>query len=72
MVARGASAGGITVQSKPARLDGDVDLLPRPPRPGPPTEPGPDASWRLTIIGTVAATLTAAAIRDAVRQAART
>jgi L-aminopeptidase/D-esterase-like protein len=36
----------------------------------PPPEPGPAASWTLTILGTVAATLTAAAIRDAVRQSA--
>jgi L-aminopeptidase/D-esterase-like protein len=35
----------------------------------PPAAPGPAASWSLTILGTVAATLTAAAIRDAVRQA---
>jgi len=36
---------------------------------GPPvaTEAGPEASWALTVIGTVAAAVTAAAIRDAVR-----
>ncbi|HEY3189785.1 MAG TPA: P1 family peptidase [Solirubrobacteraceae bacterium] len=36
----------------------------------PPAPPGPAASWSLTVLGTAAATLTAAAIRDAVRQAA--
>jgi L-aminopeptidase/D-esterase-like protein len=36
---------------------------------GPPAAPGPAASWSLTVLGTVAATLTAVAIRDAVRQA---
>ena len=35
----------------------------------PPTAPAPAASWALTVTGTVAATVTAAAIRDAVRQA---
>lgn len=34
-----------------------------------PTAPGPAASWSLTALGTAAATLTAAAIRDAVSQA---
>ena len=38
----------------------------------PPEAPGHAASWSLTILGTVAATLTAAAIRDAVRQASAT
>jgi L-aminopeptidase/D-esterase-like protein len=32
-----------------------------------PAPPGPAASWSLTVLGTAAATLTAAAIRDAVR-----
>jgi L-aminopeptidase/D-esterase-like protein len=32
----------------------------------PPTPPGPDATWSLTVLGTVAATVTSAAIRDAV------
>jgi L-aminopeptidase/D-esterase-like protein len=32
----------------------------------PPAPPGPNASWSLTVLGTVAATVTAAAIRDAV------
>ena len=35
----------------------------------PPAAPAPAASWALTVTGTVAATVTAAAIRDAVRQA---
>lgn len=35
---------------------------------GPPPAPGPAATWTLTVLGTVAATVTAAAIRDAVRQ----
>jgi hypothetical protein len=32
--------------------------------------PGFEATWALTVIGTVAATVTAEAIRDGVRQAA--
>lgn len=35
-----------------------------------PPAPGPAASWWLTVLGTAAATVTAAAIRDAVREAA--
>ena len=35
----------------------------------PPAAPGPAASWTLTVLGTVATTVTAAAIRDAVRHA---
>jgi L-aminopeptidase/D-esterase-like protein len=35
----------------------------------PPLEPGLEATWALTAMGTIAATMTAAAIRDAVRQA---
>jgi L-aminopeptidase/D-esterase-like protein len=35
----------------------------------PPAAPGPAASWSLALLGTTAATVTAAAIRDAVRQA---
>jgi L-aminopeptidase/D-esterase-like protein len=35
---------------------------------GPPSAPGPGASWALTVLGTAAATVTAAAIRDAIRQ----
>jgi L-aminopeptidase/D-esterase-like protein len=34
----------------------------------PPAAPGPAASWTLTVLGTAAATVTAAAIRDAIRQ----
>jgi L-aminopeptidase/D-esterase-like protein len=34
-----------------------------------PASPGPAASWSLTVLGTAAATVTAAAIRDAVRRA---
>jgi D-aminopeptidase len=36
----------------------------------PPPPPGLAASWALTVLGAVAATVTAAAIRDAVRQGA--
>ena len=36
---------------------------------GDPPPPGPAASWELTVVGTAAATVTAAAIRDAVRAA---
>ena len=35
----------------------------------PPAAPGLAATWALTVLGTIAATVTAAAIRDAVRQA---
>jgi L-aminopeptidase/D-esterase-like protein len=38
---------------------------------GAPGAPGPAASWSLTVLGTAAATTTAAAIRDAVRQASQ-
>ena len=66
IVARVASA-GIARAVDPAftPLDGDVVFClasggsPR-------VEPGPAASWSLTVLGTVAATVTAAAIRDAV------
>jgi L-aminopeptidase/D-esterase-like protein len=70
VVARGASA-GIARAVDPAYtpLDGDVVFC-LASGDGPAPEPGPAASWRLTIFGTVAASLTAAAIRDAVRQAA--
>jgi L-aminopeptidase/D-esterase-like protein len=69
IVARIAGA-GIARAVDPAftPLDGDV-LFCLASGPQPPVEPGPAASWSLTILGTVAATLTAAAIRDAVRQA---
>jgi L-aminopeptidase/D-esterase-like protein len=36
----------------------------------PPPPPGPAASWALTVLGSLAGRLTAAAIRDAVRSAA--
>jgi L-aminopeptidase/D-esterase-like protein len=69
IVARIAS-GGIARAVDPAftPLDGDVVfcLASGGWHPAP---PGPAASWSLTILGTAAATLTAAAIRDAVRQA---
>jgi len=35
---------------------------------GPPPTPGPATSWTLTVLGTAAATVTAVAIRDAIRQ----
>jgi L-aminopeptidase/D-esterase-like protein len=69
IVARIASA-GIARAVDPAftPLDGDIVFcLASGARP--PAAPGPAASWSLTMLGTVAATLTAAAIRDAVRQA---
>ncbi|HKH16812.1 MAG TPA: P1 family peptidase [Solirubrobacteraceae bacterium] len=69
IVARIASA-GIARAVDPAftPLDGDIVFC-LASGPGPPAAPGPAASWSLTILGTVAATLTAAAIRDAVRRA---
>ena len=70
IVARSASA-GIARAVNPAftPLDGDVIFcLASGPEPPPP--PGLAASWALTVLGTVAATVTAAAIRDAVRQGA--
>jgi L-aminopeptidase/D-esterase-like protein len=71
IVARVASA-GIARAVDPAftPLDGDVVFCLASGGP-PPAVPGPAASWSLTVLGTVAATLTAAAIRDAVRQARR-
>jgi L-aminopeptidase/D-esterase-like protein len=72
IVARIASA-GIARAVDPAftPLDGDVVFC-LASGPGPPAAPGPAASWSLTVLGTAAATLTAAAIRDAVRQAGST
>jgi L-aminopeptidase/D-esterase-like protein len=69
IVARIASA-GIARAVDPAftPLDGDVVFC-MASGGWPPAAPGPAASWSLTILGTIAATLTAAAIRDAVRQA---
>jgi L-aminopeptidase/D-esterase-like protein len=70
IVARIASA-GVARAVDPAftPLDGDIVFC-LASGPWPPAAPGPAASWSLTILGTVAATLTAAAIRDAVRQPA--
>ena len=70
IVARIASA-GIARAVDPAftPLDGDVVFCLAASGAVSPAAPGPAASWSLTILGTVAATLTAAAIRDAVRQA---
>ena len=69
IVARIASA-GIARAVDPAftPLDGDIVFCIASGG-WPPAAPGPAASWSLTILGTIAATLTAAAIRDAVRQA---
>jgi L-aminopeptidase/D-esterase-like protein len=71
IVARGASA-GIARAVDPAftPLDGDVVFC-LSSGGGPIAAPGPAASWSLAVLGTVAATVTAAAIRDAVRQANR-
>ena len=66
IVARIASA-GIARAVDPAftPLDGDVVFC-LASGPGPPAAPGPANSWSLTVLGTAAASLTAAAIRDAV------
>jgi L-aminopeptidase/D-esterase-like protein len=71
IVARIASA-GIARAVDPAftPLDGDIVFC-MASGTSPPAAPGPAASWSLTHLGTVAATLTAAAIRDAVREAQR-
>ncbi len=69
IVARVAS-GGIARAVDPAftPLDGDIVFcLASGDRPT--AAPGPAVSWSLTVLGTTAATLTAAAIRDAVRRA---
>ena len=70
ILARIASA-GIARAVNPAftPVDGDVVFCLASGDEPPPT-PGLAASWALTALGTVAATVTAAAIRDAVRQAA--
>ncbi len=66
IVARIASA-GIARAVDPAftPLDGDIVFCIGSGA-WPPAAPGPEASWSLTLLGSVAATLTAAAIRDAV------
>jgi L-aminopeptidase/D-esterase-like protein len=71
IVARIAS-GGIARAVDPAftPFDGDVVFC-LASGPWPPAPPGPAASWSLTLLGTSAATLTAAAIRDAVRPQSR-
>jgi L-aminopeptidase/D-esterase-like protein len=69
IVARGASAGiARAVDPVFTPLDGDVVFC-LAAGGWPPAAPGPAASWTLTKLGAIAATLTAAAIRDAVRQA---
>jgi L-aminopeptidase/D-esterase-like protein len=70
IVARMASA-GIARAVDPAftPVDGDVVFC-LAAGVDPPAPPGLEASWALTVLGTVAATITARAIRDAVRQAA--
>ena len=69
IVARIASA-GIARAVDPAftQFDGDIAFCLA--SGGDPPPPGPAASWELTVVGTAAATVTAAAIRDAVRAAA--
>jgi L-aminopeptidase/D-esterase-like protein len=68
IVARIASAGiARAVDPVFTPVDGDVVFCVASGPPAPP--PGPAASWALLRIGTAAATVTAAAIRDAVRQA---
>jgi L-aminopeptidase/D-esterase-like protein len=69
IVARIASAGiARAVDPVFTPVDGDVVFCLASGSAPPP--PGPAASWGLLKLGTVAATLTAAAIRDAVRRAA--
>lgn len=70
IVARVASA-GIARAVDPAFTpgDGDVAFCVASGTGAAPT-PGPATSWTLTVLGTAAATVTAMAIRDAIRQAA--
>jgi L-aminopeptidase/D-esterase-like protein len=70
IVARIASA-GIARAVDPAftPIDGDIVFCIAS-GPGPLPAPGPAASWAVAVLGTVAATVTAAAVRDAVRQGA--
>jgi L-aminopeptidase/D-esterase-like protein len=69
IVARGVGA-GIARAVDPAFTpnDGDVAFC-LASGTGPPPRPGPVHSWTLTVLGTAAASVTAAAIRDAIRQA---
>ncbi len=68
IVARIASGGiGRAVDPAFTPIDGDVAFCVASGS-GPPPAPGPAASWRLTVLGALAADLVAAAIRDAVRQ----
>jgi L-aminopeptidase/D-esterase-like protein len=68
IVARVASA-GIARAVDPAFTpnDGDIAFC-LASGSGPPPTPGLENSWRLTVLGTAAATVTAEAIRDAVRE----
>ena len=65
------AAGGIARAVDPAftPFDGDIAFC-LAAGAAAPAQPGPAASWSLTVVGTAAATVTAAAIRDAVAQAA--
>ncbi len=66
IVARGASAGiARAVDPVFTPLDGDVVFV-LASGSGPSPAPGLPLTWALTVLGTVAATVTAAAIRDAV------
>jgi len=73
VVARMAGAGiARAVNPTFTPVDGDVVFClsgspVNPADPEPTLAPGPAATWMLTVLGTVAATVTAAAIRDAVR-----
>jgi L-aminopeptidase/D-esterase-like protein len=73
IVARVATAGSVDPAFSLAftPLDGDVAFC-LASGTGTPPPPGPAASWTLTVLGTAAATVTAAAIRDAIRQSALT
>src|SRR5450755_4510721 len=68
IVARIASA-GISRAVDPAFTPNDGDLVfCLASGTGPPPVPGPASSWTLTVLGSAAATVTATAIRDAIRQ----
>ena len=68
IVARVASAGSArAVDPAFTPHDGDVAFC-LASGTGPPPTPGPATSWTLTMLGSAAATVTAAAIRDAIRQ----